>query len=334
MNTKLNKFLTLFTLSSCLIATSIFAENSNDKSTAQFAVPPAKNPSGEEALNFYIGAYYTYWVPYQTNTNIAVSLGTGSVQGGAISPAMNARSGFKVSAGANTTYDDWMVRLNYAWFYNEPDLAAATLVNTFYYSLFPTSIAGDDEYYAFSSQFQNQFNRIDAQLDRQFFAGNHFVFRPWLGLLAAWDQEYLHVYQTNLDSQIEKVQTHQLWWGIGPYAGAEGSFYFTDEFCGFVSSGLAMLLSNHQITAGSFDVNSSLNPTGVVHLNAFNEYNDMEPMFEATLGLRWDANWPTWGLCIDLAWEAQTYLNHARFSAEGLGDYSMQGLTVGAKVSF
>ncbi len=333
MNKKIKNTLAVFSIMSCFTATSLYGAPANDPSNTQYAVPPAKNPYGEDSLNFYLGVYYTYWVPYQENTDVAMNLGSATVQGGVITPVITGQSGFKLSAGANTTYDGWMVRMNYAWFYNKPSLSQAPVVGSDYFSHFP--IMPGTYYDSFKTQFQNQFNRIDAQLDRQFYAGNYIALRPWLGLLIAWDEEYLHVYQTTTPPtpQIQEISEHQLWCGVGPYAGAEGSFYFTDEFCGFISSGVGMLLSNHQMTAGAFNVASNLTRTSVLS-NMFEEFNDMEPMLEASLGIRWDGAWPNWGLCVDLSWETQTYFNHARLSQVGTGNYSMQGLTLGARVSF
>lgn len=327
----IKKTLTVFSVMSCFATASLFGEVSNAKTNTPYAVPPAKNPSSEDSMNFYIGASYTYWAPYQENTAVASSVGSATIVGGVIVPAFTAQSGFKVCLGANTTHDGWMVGLNYAWFNNQPSLKTATVVTTPYTSFFPS--AADELYVAFETQFQNQFNRIDAQLDRQFYAGHYFAFRPWLGLLAAWDQQYIHIHQTTTLDDIEVVSEHQNWWGIGPYAGGEGSFYFTDDFSGYISSGLAMLLSNHKVTSGALNVDANHVTTGVLS-NMYVEYNNMEPMLEASLGVRWNGTWPNWGLCIDLAWETQTYFSHANINEVAAGSYSMQGLTLGAKVSF
>ncbi len=327
MHPILKKKLALFLLTNCYMAPSLFAEN---------AVPLGTHSLEQNAPNFSISAFYTYWVPYQDVINVAITSGSATVQGGVIAPAMNGQSGFKLNACASTTHDGWMVRLNYAWFNNQPSLEEAAVASTpyiSYYGLLPLPL-----YNAFSTCFQNQFNRIDSQLDREFFAGNYFVFRPWLGLLAAWDQEYLNIFQTTPDvvgssNFTEEIKIHQNWWGIGPYAGCVGSYYFTNEFCGYISSGLGMLLSNHKITTTYFNTNSSVIPIGRFAGN-FNEYNNMEPMLEASLGVRWEKMWTTWGLSLDLSWETQTYFSHANLTQQGTGNYSMQGLTAGLIVSF
>ena len=331
MNRKIKQALTFSSMMSCFIATTLFGDSVNNKSNTSYATPKIKNPSEESPLNYYIGAYYTYWAPYVENSAVAYADGTAIIQGSQIFPDFTAQSGFKISAGANTRHDGWVLGLNYAWFNNQPSLKTTHLSNLDYISYFPSSPT--TLYNAFETQFKNQFNRIDAQLDWSFFSGQYFTFRRWLGILAAWDQESLNVYQTTTTDQIQAVNVDQNWWGIGPYTGGEGAFYFTNTFCGFISSGVGMLLTNHKVTTGSLNVDSNHVTTAVLS-NMFTEYNNMEPMLEASLGVRWEETWPNWGLCIDLTWETQTYFSHIFLSQVSAGNYSMQGLTLGATISF
>ncbi len=342
MNTKLKKLIPLFALASCFTATSVFAgEDTNGTPKAQYSVAPAKNPGGEDALAFYIQAAYTFWVPYQEGMNLAYSgtNATADLPGNIISPSINGCSGFKVAIGANTMHDGWMVGLNYAWFNISPAMATNKFLDgRTYISTFDDS---GDTINSISSKWSNQFNRLDGQLDRTFYAGHYLTFRPWLGLLGAWDNQHLDANENENESQSivvdEQVRWQQSWWGVGPYAGVEASYFFTSEWALYISSGGSMLLANHCLTQAEYEMEG--NAVGTYEFNQKNNLYNVEPMIETSLGLRWESFWTEWALCIDLSWELQTYFSHNGFqsfdSPMGLmGNYSMQGLTAAVKVSF
>jgi hypothetical protein len=334
MKTKLQKFLPLFALASCFTATSVFAsEDMSSTPKAQYSVAPAKNPGGDDALAFYIQAAYTFWVPYQEGMNFASSgnTGTATIAGNYLTPSINGCSGFKVGIGANTMHDGWMVGLNYAWFYNNPTILANSLIDgTTYTATFNDSGV---TYRKPSSQWTGQFNRIDGQLDRSFYAGHYLTFRPWLGLLGAWETQNVNLFET-VSAPLPMNNWKQNWWAIGPYAGCEASFFFTNEWAMYISSGASMLLATHTLT----QLEKS-NSNGVFSYNLADTFYNVEPMMETSLGLRWDSYWTDWALCIDLSWELQTYFSHNGFQSFDnpmglMGNYSMQGVTAGARVSF
>jgi hypothetical protein len=335
MNTKLKKFLPLFALASCLSVTSVFADDTNTMTPkAQYSVAPAKNPGGDDALAFFIQAAYTYWVPYQEGNNIAFSGNAANAEpGNVIRPNVTGVSGFKVGIGANTMHDGWMVALNYAWFYNPATLQYNSLQTEGGY--LPTYDSTEvDTLSPIQSQWKTQFNRIDGQLDRTFYAGHYLTFRPWLGLLGAWETQNLNLVQNANGStvQTDTVNWEQSWWGIGPYAGTEGAFYFTNEWALYITSGASLLLSNHSLT--QYELQG-----GGLSYNLKDNFYNVEPMIESMLGLRWDSFWTDWALCIDLAWDMQTYFSHNGFQNYNnpmgvMGNYSMQGLTASVKVSF
>jgi hypothetical protein len=193
------------------------------------------------------------------------------------------------------------------------------------------------------TKFKNQFNRIDATLDRAFHAGHYLTFRPFMGLLGAWDSQNLYTNaQTDavaiaFDDDTQSYRSSQNWWGIGPYGGLESSYYFTNDWALFLSSGVSMLLSNHNVSAKSYTWTNSTT-VGAYEFNNKQNVNSVEPMLETSLGLRWDMNWPNeCALRLELAWEIQTYFAHSGlqvFPSDELTNYSMQGLTLGLRVNF
>ena len=336
MNKNLRRLLSLSVIAACAFAPAYAYDMKDEhKHNMQHAVPPGQYPGGDDSLDFFVGASYTYWVPYQTGMVIGQGrTGAAGNYGNFATPSVEGASGFKVMLGANTQHDAWNVQIEYTWFYRSPGFSANNLKNSVPYTA--TFNQTDVLYTELSSKFKNQFNRIDAMVDRSFYAGHYLAFRPWLGLLGAFDYQDLD-YNAVASGAQQQARFHQDWWGIGPYAGAEATFYFTNEWGLFISSGASLLLSNHDVRMRLGNVeDGTLSPSVI---NTKDNFNGVEPMVEAKLGLRWDSNWTDWALRIDVAWEAQTYFNHNGFlpyySPTGVqGDYSMQGLTVGVRVNF
>jgi len=358
MNTNLKRMLPIFAVAAMSATTTVFAyDNDMQAQKTTHAVPPPVNAHGEDALSFFVGAAYTYWAPYEGGTNVAIAEGATSEDvlstqtGTIVSPAMNAVSGFKVGLGANTHHDNWVVALNYTWFYHAPGMkdsgvpSALTDTNGNFYSVW-----SDDgiSYDTLASQFHMQFNRIDACLDRAFYAGHYLAFRPWIGLLGAWDSQALNTNATfdagnNTDlttATATQIRMNQKWWGIGPYAGVDCTYYFANEFGLFLSSGAAMMLNNYDVNEGQnyFTTTTSTTSLGSEY-NFSNTFNNVAPMMEAVMGLRWDSFWTEWALRLELGWELQTYFAHNGYNgvvdARGVrGQYSMQGLTAVARVNF
>ncbi len=340
MHLKLKKLIILLALTNCCTETRLFADDTHTQ-TNQYSIAPAKNPLADDTLPFYIQAAYTYWVPYQEGMNLAYSghSGTASIPGNIIRPNIEVCNGFKVAIGANTMHDGWMVGFNYTWFNNAPAMAANPLIpNLAYRQAFDGS--SNHQILELSSKWSNQFNRIDGQLDRSFYAGHYLAFRPWLGLLGAWDTQNVNANDLEFEGQIEnvnkQVRWEQNWWGIGPYAGCEASYYFTNNCALYISSGGAMLLANHCPSQAEYKVQGAT--VLDYDFNLKNSFYNVEPMIETSLGLRWESFWTKWALCIDLSWELQTYFSHNGFQSFQypmgiMGKYSMQGLTAGVKIS-
>ncbi|MCH9617423.1 MAG: hypothetical protein SP4CHLAM5_07120 [Chlamydiia bacterium] len=339
MNKNLKRLIPLFALA-CCATTTAFAYDSNDEHKehkSMHAVPPPQHPGGPDALSFYVGAAYTYWAPYQEGMNLAIgepTTGT-TVRGNVLKPAMNAASGFKVSLGANTHHDGWNAEIAYTWFYYSPSMKDHTILTGVTYR--PTFNAIDEAYSSLKSQFKTQFNRIDLTVDRSFYAGHYMTFRPWMGLLAAWDTQNLNFIGNTSSTVTQQAYKKQTWWGIGPYAGGEGTYYFTNDWGLFIKSGVSLLLSDRTVYNNNLNYTDGVAASAVAN-NKATDYG-VDPMFETELGLRWDSNWTDWALRIDLGWQLQTYFNHNGFlgyysGAGNMGTFAMQGLTLAVRVNF
>jgi hypothetical protein len=348
MKSILKTMIATFGLVTFMGTSQVFAQMSSNttqtKSTAPYAVPPAAHPAGKDNLTFLVGASYTFWQPFQAGTNIAYGKGiltNPSTEAGNIyTPEFNAQSGFKVCLGANVDHDGWNISAEYTWFYNNPGMRTNNLPTDAGDIFAKFQLNSDLQITGLQSMYKNQFNRIDAVLDRAFYAGHYLSLTPFIGLLGTWDMQYLNfdvettggptiTYTANTQS----TRSNQSWWGIGPYAGINSSYFFTNEWAIFLNSGLSMLLANHKTSQKQYDYDLSNNIAAYMY-NTNANINGVEPMLEGALGLSWDSYWPEWAVHVKVSWELQTYFAHSRFDTNVLENYSMQGLTIDLGVSF
>lgn len=288
-----------------------------------------QHPKESTTFDFLVGASYTYWLPYQNGMILAYNLGDStdlSIFGKNIVPNFEGQSGFKVHLGMITPHDGWGVFANYTWFYNVPNFAMHTLEGT---------LAWNSRYFSGGyevalTRFANQFNRIDTYMDRNFYIGKYSILRPWLGLLGAFDYQYLHINTEDLvSSDVNYFAAQQNWWGIGPYAGFESSYLFGKGFGIYIDLGAALLLADHYVYELSTHIPGVGSPSYPLHQRSTSY--DVEPMIETNLGISLDYSLDKVALLGKIGWEMQTYFYHNGFTPldplGNKGGYSMQGLT-------
>lgn len=297
-----------------------------------YALPPAKQQQGDCAYPFFLGMSYTFWSPYETGINIAYPIGNTEKAGNYIQPNTYGVSGFKVTGGTQTHHDEFNTRFCYTWFNHHPGYSTKQLDPELLYE-YPFFELSASSYYQIKSQYRIQFNRMDGILDKEIFTGHYITYRPWLGLLGAWDTEHLNAYgkEADLPDESSSQQMRQYWWGVGPYAGIETRCFFTENFGINIQAGTALLYAQHRLKSNNVKRVSGASIQEVVNIQNFDFYNT-EPMMEGLLGVFWEENWKNFGVKINIAWELQTYFKHNGFSkyyspAGILGNYSMQGLT-------
>lgn len=302
-------------------------------------------PSPYEKNNhsFHVTASYTLWKPYQEGMDVLYSLGTDSfftlstIRGDVVPARMYTRSGFKVGF-EKYTESDWNFGLNYTWFYNYPKLKNRTLISDItYLSPFVRSIFRFD---TLSSQFINQFNRIDATFKRTFISGKSLTLSPSVGLLSAFDKQFLNYFADVFDDDETLAATFkQDWWGAGPYGAVDCTCYFYEHIFGlFIRPGAALLYTNHEISQEA-DFIDLVGEKGSSDLNTYETFYDVEPMAEVSLGLILTYDAEKWSISAEAAWEIQNYFSHNGWKTYyqpvlDRGNYSMQGLTAGFTIGF
>ena len=304
-----------------------------DHDEANFAVPPPQLPSHEDAMMLFVSGSYTLWRPYQQGMALLYTVSDQASPTNWIYPRMNYQSGFKVALGVNTFHDGWKVEAEYTWFYNHPkaNTPKLNLAQVQYYAFWIDNVVTDATT-DFSSRFANSFNRIDLTVDRAFYAGNYFTFAPWIGLVSAWEnQTFYQEILTNVPDYFEFNQT-QNWWGIGPYLGADCTYYFLDYFGIFLTGGGSLNLCEHKVSQyrtkdSQIDVNTSL------------QLWNVEPMADLMIGLRFNSYGMDFGMQIEAGWQLQVWFEHNGFilypiTPNFFGNYSMQGLTATLRLNF
>jgi hypothetical protein len=352
MKTKFNKLLPIVGIA-CLGLTQLSADyNTNSQATppTQMAVPPSPTP-GEAGPNVFISADYTLWTAREAGLAIATSNcyttpTSTATQGKVYYPENKLRSGFKVDLGVYLPHDNWDIKAEYTWFYNNSNslhnanFTAGTAVATF-------SVDPDASYQTFlnsaQSSWNNWFNRIDLTMGRSFFAGHYLAIRPFMGLLGAWDNQKLNIIYQDTFNQNYYLNNSQKWWGVGAYGGLNATFTFvsdsSNQWSLFLDSGAALPWSKFR---GSQSVATTA--TGSSKSIWFtNTFYNVCPMLETSLGIRWETWWSdgSWMFLLQAAWEEQVWFNHNNFlvagsSAVGNGNgaLSLNGLTVRAAIAF
>jgi len=310
-----------------------------------YAVPPPQYPSDSCAMIFFINAAYTFWQPYQQGMMLLST----EPKSPSTTPAaswvgtyMTPQSGFKVGAGINTFHDGWKAEAEYTWFYNHPAMRSTALDTTY---INYTSTWDSEETISvrtIASQFTNLFQRVDLTLDRTFYAGNYLAFCPMGGLVGAWEEQNFNLEmtynQSNPDSlaNIRKIYQTMNWWGIGPYAALDTSYYCFDEWAIFFMAGGSINLAVHHTS--KLETNA-VTPTPAVYTRTKTKLPTVEPMLETAIGLRWDTFGMDWGLRVQIGWELQVWFNHNSFietqvNYSNYGNYAMQGLTANFRANF
>lgn len=345
MEANLKKLLLLlgvvcFSITSLSAATYNQANDQTDNSDMmRSAVPPAKY-SDENNLRCFISADYTFWTARQDGflfgvDNYYASGVASPIQGSGYYPNWYGNSGFKVGLGAFLNHDGWDLAAEYTWFSNQNSPIITATVTSGQGLLLPSYAT----FTTLGSQWSNQFNRIDLDMGRSFWAGHYLTLRPFAGLMGGWETQNLTVESAALVGGINALNTEsQKWWGIGPYTGLDATFVFpsgmeSNEFGIFLNSGFALPWSRYKVSV----VNQRRAPGQPTQIYTQLNIYTSTPMIEMSIGVDWESWWNDHSRCFALsaAWENQVYFLHNQFlSASDNGNMILQGLTVKALFAF
>lgn len=308
---------------------------------------PPHHPLAAHNYQFMCSAAYTYWAVYQEGLIVAVSNNPAAASssldpGNTIIPYNPEKSGFKVSAFMQLDYDKWQVGLDYTWFNNQNKLSTKGFKIVNIYSS-PWIEATHIDLPDIASSFSNQFNRLEAVMQRSIEFSERLVMTPRIAVLGAWEDQ-----QFNADFDVQKslsdidllfMRNHQYWYGMGPLAGTKVSYNFHKYLSFNLATDLAIVYSKHSVRLDQKEAEiASPNSRSVIQNMKYNWWNS-EPMVDAKMGLCMLYPAKNMTFSLEAAWELQTWFFHNGFLPErnmigGNGNLSMQGLTLTGQIIF
>lgn len=319
-----------------------FDEEYNYEHGKDYAVPPPQYPAEQGAMIVFLDLSYTFWKPYQQGMFLLYSRQvTDGTPKNWVNTTVSPRSGFKIGLGFNTFHDGWRANANYTWFYNKRGYQTPSLAPSIsYYSLW--SDISDGTVGILKYEWNNIFQRIDITVDRTFYIGNYLTFKPWAGIIGAWDdQTFNQIVTPQTGAQyVQTIKQTMDWYGAGPYGGFESSYYMIDELAIDFFTGGSINFAAHKTKI----LNTRAAVSTPVMSNTKTHLFDIEPMLETYLGLKWDTYGKDWALSLKAGWELQVWFSHNSFIQaydtsnyqwyNNFGHYTMQGLTVNGCVNF
>lgn len=301
----------------------------------------------EVGTTFAINVAYTLWTAREDGLAVSLSnvyipsvLSSTASSGSVFYPEWQLRSGFKAGANLLLDYDGWDIGAEYTWFWNKHNrFTSVSASGTLSPTLFPASL--DPIMDTASANWNNWFNRIDLDLGKGFYLGRYLSLRPFLGLVGAFERQSFDVEYSNstFPSLTITENNTQQWWAVGPYTGFNTSYIcnagINNEFSFFLDGGFALTWAHYK----THNLSSTL--PNLFLANVSNSLSSIDPMAELTLGMRWQNFWSPCcdnsSFLIQAAWEIQVWFNHnqmALMNKQSMNNYSMQGLTLKAQVTF
>lgn len=192
--------------------------------------------------------------------------------------------GYQAGIGYTFEHDAWDVLLNFTWF-------QTTASTTAHGGLSPQKgVPFTIHAAAIHCNWHVHYNVLDLELGRCFFVSKYLSVRPQFGIETSWiDQRRNLAVHRHGQARIRRAHIHgkNSFWGIGPRAGVNGTWYFGRHFStlGVISSSLQW---------GDFDVRTKesivKNPAKKRQIKVDGNFHTLVPNAEMKLGIGWDAN--------------------------------------------
>ncbi|MBS0603840.1 MAG: hypothetical protein JSS60_02250 [Verrucomicrobia bacterium] len=253
--------------------------------------------------------------------------------------------GFRAGAGYNFEHDGWDAYINFTWFQTDASNSAHAPKNG---GLVP--LKGDPFTLSakkINSHWDVHYYVLDLELGRSFFVSKFLSFRPQFGIESAWicQRRRYETRQppdpaTSLSGQ--NIYGKNNFWGIGPRAGLEGSWYLGKHF--------SLLGSvNGSLQWGHFDAHTketdylSTGKLPIFHIDG--DFHRLVPNVQMKLEIGWDANINNdenhlgvmLGYEFQYWWRQNQFINEPfqgfTFQHESM-DLSINGLTLAARFDF
>ncbi len=301
-----------------------------------------------DGFGLFVTADLLYWHLYEGGTDYSLS---NKVSGPTISGKSSRAHfdwdfGFRVGAGYNFEHDAWDAYVNFTWFRTHASSHAHKDSDE---TLIPQKGASDIVAADKISAHWHVHNYVlDLELGRRFFLSKFLSLRPQFGIETAWIYQRRHFStEQGLDPFTgitgESVRGKCNFWGIGPRAGVEGTWYFGRHFSLFGTINGALLWS-HFDTRNKEKVQTLLGSSPSLRVS--DHFHRLTPNAQFAMGFCWDANinHEMNHIGIKLAYEFQywwrqnQFLNEQQTSFYGLQheskDLSLNGVTLDVRFDF
>lgn len=291
---------------------------------------------------------------YLENPNEVVRTG---LNGSMISQNFEYESGFKAGIGLNfNQYDHWTLRADYTRFHQATTKEAvaeslyeetgAIYLTDWYFQVSNSSQSPACSY--LRSRWDLGLDWLDFTASRGFYQGKRITATPFAGVRCSWMSQSLDMYMKgvlNLSPFNEQSFSNNKIdsWGVGPRMGIEGSFLLGLGFRVQGMMGGSLLFTKYDTISHYED---SLSESGESIMYNMDGYTALRPMLEANLGIGWGTYFCKQKGHIDFSatydfnylWSQnmmRTLSDLNVFGASGgVGDLSLQGLTVSTTIHF
>jgi hypothetical protein len=299
---------------------------------------------------FTVGADWLYWSLHQSDLAFGLDVDTseaGVVKTRILEPNFDKyHNGFRVFADYATADKKWQFAVIYSHLPGSAQRSRTFDLETL--GSVSGSFLGDDlgagvplaaaedPLLSLKGNWDTSFNYIDLVTARAFNVCENFELSPYIGIRGLWNKHTFH-FSAEVPVDVDVVGfadakvTRKLG-AVGLLGGVKGDWRIFDGFYLVGNVGVSVLYGWHtrhaDISVGAndevalaFEISSPEERHGV-------------PMFDAFIGLAYENSWEGFGFNIHAGWEEHILLNTRGFGFRSGGHMTLQGLTLGAGVSF
>jgi len=329
-------------------------------------VLPSGRPQVQDGVDLFLTADWLIWQANSSGLGFVIEDTTPSAttiaNGHVKSPNFKYEFGFKVGLGCNLSHDGWDASLSWTWFRDKArnsinyNGGANTLFTTF---ISPTVVSasnvnGPGIAQTASSHWKLNFDMLDLEMGREFFAGKWLTLRPFFGLRSAWVDQKYHVDYGNVSNMLTSgtvafsaydVHMTNDYWGFGPRIGMNGHWEFGSGWSLYGNAGISLLY-------GFFHLNhdeTSTSTAGAVteQKQVRNSFHSGKAVTDLEVGIQWDYMFfnDSFHLGLHGGWQQQLFFSQNQFMrftngveqgqfVQNQGDLAFQGWSIGARFDF
>jgi hypothetical protein len=333
------------------VATTTSSSSSSSANNAMMngQITPPTGPTVQNGADVFITADFIYWKAQVSGLEYAF---TGGVAGGGYTSQTNATSGhmhapdfdyqpgFKVGLGVLTNHDNWDVYAEYTWLHapshdSRDDIDSSDViqgVNTWgYLGVSPVYGTETDAAWDF------HFNVLDVEIGRGFWISKRLALRPHLGMKFSWLKQDYDIHGRNVVTNGVSTTNSLNYdfdlkqFGVGVRTGLDSAYYLANKWSIFGDLAITGLWNRFK----SHREDTYVVPgTGSFKNSDVHEHSHaLSTVIELDLGLRFETIFGKgkYKYMLQAGWETQMWFDQGqfiRFTANDVGNLSMQGLTI------